>query len=55
MHRDLQIIGDRIEFMGYTVGKIEHVPASIRARFIALLETGAIPQTMHKLGERFNR
>jgi len=40
MQRDLQIIGDRIEFMGYHVGSILDVPATVRDRFVHLLEHG---------------
>ena len=39
MQRDLQIIGDRIEFMGYHVGTLSDiVPTSIRNKLIDLLE-----------------
>lgn len=38
MTNEIQIIGDRIEFMGYHVGKLQDVPCSIRNRFIDLLE-----------------
>lgn len=55
MQRDLQIIGDRIEFMGYLVGRLEDVPATVRARFIALLETGEPVHGMYALGEGYNR
>lgn len=34
MERDLQIIGDRIEFMGYHVGNLcDLVPSTIRDKF----------------------
>lgn len=39
MHRDLKIIGDRIEFMGYHVGTLTDIaPASIREDFERRLE-----------------
>lgn len=40
MQRDLQIIGDRIEFMGYLVGNLCDVPATVRDKFVHLLEQG---------------
>lgn len=39
-NRDLQIIGDRIEFMGYHVGDIRDMPSKVRERFVsAITET----------------
>jgi len=40
MHRDLKIIGDRIEFMGYTVALLQDMPATIRDKFVHWLEHG---------------
>lgn len=40
MTRDLKIIGDKIEFMGWHIADIKDVPATIRDRFVHLVEHG---------------
>lgn len=37
MTRDLQIIGDNIEFMGWHVGNLRDVPSTVRAEFEDLI------------------
>lgn len=53
MQRDLQIIGDRIEFMGYWVGDVKDVPASIKGRFVDWLAKESEPYPSYAQRDKY--
>lgn len=52
MTQDLKIIGDNIEFMGFTVGKLEHVCASIREDFVRAITQQPVLTLSQKNGRK---